>query len=59
VKGELVFVEYFVPAECVTVWVNPELVCARLPTGKNIEGDAPTRQLKAHSSAATVKPEGV
>ena len=58
-EEELVFVEYFVPAECVTVWVNPELVCAWRPTGKNIKGDAPTREIEAHSSAATANPEGV
>jgi len=56
---DLVFVEYFVPAECVTVWVNPELVCAWLPTGKNIEGGEPVRQIEAHSSAEVVNPEGV
>ena len=56
---DLVFVEYFVPAECRTVWVNPELVCAWLPTGKNIDGGAPSRAMQAHSSAETVNPEGV
>ena len=55
----LVFVEYFVPAECRTVWVNPELVCAWLPTGKNIDGGAPSREITAHSSAETVNPSGV
>ena len=56
---DLVFVEYFVPAECRTVWVNPELVCAWLPTGKNIDGGAPSRNIRAHSSAETVNPTGV
>lgn len=56
---DLVFVEYFVPAECRTVWVNPELVCAWLPTGKNIDGGAPSREITAHSSAETVNPTGV
>lgn len=55
----LVFVEYFVPAECRTVWVNPELVCAWLPTGKNIDGGTPSREITAHSSAETVNPSGV
>ena len=56
---DLVFVEYFVPAECRTVWVNPELVCAWQPTGKNIDGGAPSREITAHSSAETVNPTGV
>jgi quercetin dioxygenase-like cupin family protein len=56
---DLIFVEYFVPADCKTVWVNPELVCAWIPTGKNIEGGEPVREIKAHSSAETVNPEGV
>ena len=56
---DLVFVEYFVPAECRTVWVNPELVCAWLPTGKNIDGGAPSREITAHSSAETANPTGV
>lgn len=56
---ELIFVEYFVPAECTTVWTNPELVCAWLPTGKNIDGGEPSRNIGAHSSAETVNPEGV
>jgi putative monooxygenase len=56
---DFVFVEYFVPAECSTIWVNPELVCAWLPTGKNIDGGEPVRDIKAHSSAETVNPEGV
>ena len=56
---DLVFVEYFVPAECRTVWVNPESVCAWLPTGQNIDGGAPARDIGAHSSAETVNPTGV
>ena len=56
---DMVFVEYFVPAECVTVWVNPELVCTWLPTGKNIDGGQPSREIAAHSMASTVNPEGV
>lgn len=56
---DLVFVEYFVPAECRTVWVNPETVCAWIPTGQNIEGGEPSRDIAAHSSAETVNPDGV
>ena len=56
---ELVFVEYFVPAECKTVWVNPETTCAWIPTGSNIDGGDPSRDMKAHSSAEVINPEGV
>jgi len=56
---DMVFVEYFVPAECRTVWTNPELVCAWLPTGKNIDDGDPSRHIAAHSSAETVNPDGV
>ena len=56
---DMVFVEYFVPAECITKWINPELVCAWIPTGQNIDGGTPTRDIEAHSSAAVVNPEGV
>ena len=56
---DLVFVEYFVPAECRTVWVNPEQVCAWIPTGRNIDGGVPSRDIEAHSSAETVNPTGV
>jgi quercetin dioxygenase-like cupin family protein len=56
---DLVFVEYFVPAEFRTVWENTDLVCAWLPTGKNIDGGEPSRAIGAHSSAETVNPEGV
>jgi hypothetical protein len=41
------------------VWTNPELVCAWLPTGKNIDGGEPSRDIAAHSSAETVNPDGV
>lgn len=58
-EEDLVFVEYFVPAECRTVWVDPETVCAWVPTGKNIEGGEPSRDIAAHSSAETVNPDGV
>jgi len=50
----LVFVEYFVPAECRTVWVNPELVCTWSPTGKNIDGGEPSRNISAHAHGADV-----
>lgn len=56
---DLVFVEYFVPAECSTVWVDPDVVCSWEPTGRNIDGGEPSRHIGAHSSAETVNPVGV
>lgn len=56
---DMIFVEYFVPADCKTVWVNDQLVCAWLPSGQNIDGGEPVRHIQAHSSAETVNPEGV
>ena len=55
----MVFVEYFVPADCKTVWVDEQLICAWLPSGQNIDGGEPVRKIEAHSSAETVNPEGV
>ena len=51
---DLVFVEYFVPAECRTVWVNPQLVCTWSPTGKNIDDGEPSRNIAAHAHGADV-----
>lgn len=54
-----VFVEFFIPGDCKTVWVPGADVCAWVPTGKDIEGRAPVRDIKAHSSELTVTPEDV
>lgn len=48
---ELVFVEFFVPGEYRTVWVEGAPVCTWLPTGRNIRGERPVRDIKGHSSA--------
>ena len=48
--GELVFVEFFVPGEYETIWVNPERSCAWSPTGKNALGGEPSRQIATHTS---------
>jgi len=56
---ELVFAEFFAPAEFKTVWVDASKVCAWLPTGRDINGRAPVREIKAHSVAAVVSPEDV
>ncbi|HSQ03149.1 MAG TPA: cupin domain-containing protein [Burkholderiales bacterium] len=45
------FIEFFVPGKFETVWVDESRVCAWLPSGKNIQGGKPVREIKAHSSA--------
>jgi quercetin dioxygenase-like cupin family protein len=56
---ELVFAEFFAPAEFRTIWVNESEVCAWLPTGRDIRGRVPAREIKAHSSAEVVSPGDV
>jgi quercetin dioxygenase-like cupin family protein len=52
--GELAFVEFFVPGEWETVWANPEASCTWSPTGQNIKGGAPSREIASHTSDGTV-----
>ena len=56
---ELVFAEFFAPAEFKTVWVDESKVCAWLPTGRDIRGRTPAREIKAHSSAEVLSPGDV
>jgi len=53
---ELVFAEFFAPAEFKTIWVDETQVCTWLPTGRNIEGRLPVREIAAHSSAQVASP---
>ena len=48
---ELVFAEFFAPGEFTTVWVDESQICTWKPTGRDIKGRAPVREIKAHSSA--------
>jgi len=57
--GEMAFAEFFAPAEFKTVWVNNNEVCTWLPTGRDIRGRAPSRDIKAHSSADVLSHEDV
>ncbi|CAM9985129.1 unnamed protein product [Phaeothamnion confervicola] len=57
--SELVFGEFFVPGEYRTVWVNDNEVCTWLPTGSDINGEKPVREIKAHSSAEIASPADV
>ena len=43
------FAEFFAPAEFKTIWVNENEICAWLPTGRDIRGRMPAREIKAHS----------
>jgi quercetin dioxygenase-like cupin family protein len=48
---ELRFIEYFVPGVYRTVWADNAPVCTWNPTGKDIKGGIPNREIGAHSSA--------
>ncbi len=56
---ELVFAEFFAPAEFKTIWVNANEVCTWQPTGRDIRGRAPVRDIKGHSSAEFLSPGDV
>jgi quercetin dioxygenase-like cupin family protein len=56
---ELVFAEFFAPAEFKTVWVDEAQVCTWLPTGRDIRGRIPVREIRAHSSAQVASPGDV
>jgi quercetin dioxygenase-like cupin family protein len=56
---ELAFAEFFAPGEFKTVWVNENQICTWNPTGHDIKGRAPMREIKAHSSAEVLSPGDV
>ncbi len=56
---ELVFAEFFAPGEFKTVWVDESQICTWNPTGRDIKGRAPMREIKAHSSAEVLSPGDV
>ncbi len=45
---EFSFVEFFVPGGCKTVWAPGAEVCAWLPTGADIKGRPPVREIAYH-----------
>ena len=57
--AEMAFAEYFAPAEYRTVWVDDSQVCTWHPTGRDIEGRVPVREIAAHSSADVANPADV
>ena len=56
---EMVFVEFFVPGEYKTIWAPGAAVCTWLPTGRDIKGRKPAREIEAHSSAPAESPQDV
>ena len=56
---EIVFVEFFVPGEYKTIWAPGAAVCTWLPTGRDIKGRKPAREIEAHSSAPAESPQDV
>jgi quercetin dioxygenase-like cupin family protein len=56
---EMRFVEYFVPGECTTIWAPGVPVCTWQPTGKDIRGRTPAREIAKHSSADFAAPQDV
>jgi quercetin dioxygenase-like cupin family protein len=56
---ELVFAEYFAPAEFRTTWVDESQICTWHPTGRDIAGRVPVREIRAHSSAEVANPADV
>ena len=54
-----VFVEFFVPGEFKTIWVDDAPVCTWEPTGKNIQGGVPSREIGTHSSQPMETPADV
>ena len=49
---DMVFVEFFVPGVYRTVWVENAPICTWAPTGRDIRGDKPVREIAGHSSAS-------
>ena len=57
--AEMAFAEFFAPAEFRTIWVDDSQVCTWKPTGRDIRGQVPVREIKAHSSAEVLSPQDV
>lgn len=49
-EAGMTFIEFFVPAEYQTVWTDDTKICTWLPTGKNVQGGKPSREIAAHDS---------
>jgi quercetin dioxygenase-like cupin family protein len=58
-KEEMAFVEFFVPGEYKTIWAPGASICTWLPTGRDIKGRVPSREIKAHGGADAMSPADV
>ena len=47
-KDDFVFVEFFVPGPCDTIWSPGANLCAWVPTGEDTEGRKPSRDIGYH-----------
>lgn len=47
---DFVFVEFFIPGRCKTVWVEEAKACAWHPTGRDARGEKPAREIAYHLS---------
>lgn len=47
-EDTFVFVELFVPGKCKTIWAEGADACAWLPTGKDVRGAVPAREIAYH-----------
>jgi quercetin dioxygenase-like cupin family protein len=48
--GEMAFIEYFVPGKFTTIWAENAPICTWSPTGRNIMGGKPSREIGVHTS---------
>jgi len=55
----MVFVEFFVPGEYKTVWAPGAAVCTWHPTGRDMQGRKPAREIQAHRSGTLQAPQDV
>lgn len=46
--ADFVFVEFFIPGHCRTVWAPEAKACAWLPTGRDSAGNPPSREIGHH-----------
>lgn len=47
-NDDFVFIEFFVPGPCDTIWSPGANVCAWMPTGEDTEGREPSREIGYH-----------
>ena len=50
---DMVFVEFFVPGDYATVWAPGASICTWVPTGRDIRGQKPVREIQKHVHATS------